>query len=237
MVRDSWLAPLKSIHHVLSPQATMPDVYEFLDDVFRKERLDPQNAKTSYEEARNHILSDHRDVADRATALLDAVASLFKQQLSDDGWQELMRVRDSSVRDIPSDDNTHQRRAISSIVAIWGLEVVNHYGWTLASRTKAEKLRLCALRYPDFESQFVLVANFVQIRRHERSMMDNHVLSLGDHHASSKQAKDDLCHSPLTVNDIGLIIRIGTNECLFVYDVAMNPQEVFSTHERAFQER
>jgi hypothetical protein len=215
----------------------MLSAFEFLDDVSQQVKSNPRQAQTIYEKARDSILSNHRDAVDCAAALFDAATSLHKQPPSDARWKRLDDIRANSDRITPSNDEMRKRRALASLVAIWSWDVVCHYGWTGSSRTTVELLRQCALSLPDFESQVVPLGRCILARRHEESLFNSRVPSVGEHHSSSKGS---LAHSPLTTYDIQLLASIGKNggETSFVaYGIDMQPQKSGSPEEMDFQQR
>jgi hypothetical protein len=215
----------------------MLSAFEFLDDVNQQVKLNPRQAQTIYEKARDSILSNHRDAVDCAAALFDAATSFYKQPPSDSKWKRLDDIRASSDRVTPSNDEIRKRRALASLVAIWSWDVVCHYGWTGSSRTTVELLRQCALSLPDFESQVVPLGRCILVRRHEESLFNSRVPSVGEHHSSSKGS---LAHSPLTTYDIQLLASIGNSgdDTSFVtYGVDMQPQKSGSPEEMDFQQR
>ena len=215
----------------------MLSAFDFLNDVSQQVKSNPQQAQAIYEKARDTILSNHRDAVDCAAALFDAATSFHKQPPSGAKWKRLDDIRASSDRTTPSNDEMRKRRALASLVAIWSWDVVCHYGWTGSSRTTAELLRQCALSLPDFESQVVPLGRCILIRRHEESLFNGRVPSLGEHHSSSKGS---LAHSPLTTQDIQLLASIGKTggETSFVaYGVDMQPQNSVSQEEMDFQQR
>lgn len=208
--------------------------FEFLDEVHQQVKLNPRKAQSIYEKARDSILSNHKDAIDCAAALFDAATSFHRQPPSDAEWQLLDDIRASSDRITPSDDETRKRRALSSLVAIWSWDVVCHYGWTGSSRTTAELLRQCALALPDFVSQVAPLANYILVRRHEESLYNGRVPSIGEHHSSSKGS---LAHSPLTASDIQLLAKNCEDTSFVAYGVNMHPSTAGSPEELDFQQR
>jgi hypothetical protein len=210
---------------------------EFLDDVYQQVKFNPWQAQSIYEKARDCILSNHRDAVDCAAALFDAATSLHKQPPSAAEWKLLDDIRASSDRLTPSNDETRKRRALASLVAIWSWDVVCHYGWTGSSRTTVELLRQCALSFPDFGSQVVPLGRYILVRRHEESLFNSRVPSVGEHHSSSKGS---LAHSPLTTYDIQLLASFGKDggdTGSNAYGVAMQPKTAGSPEEIGFQQR
>jgi hypothetical protein len=212
----------------------MLSAFEFLDEVHQQVKLNPRKAQSIYEEARDSILSNHKDAIDCAAALFDAATSFHKQPPSDAEWQLLDDIRASCDRITPSDDETRKRRALSSLVAIWSWDVVCHYGWTGSSRTTAELLRQCALAFPDFALQVAPLANYILVRRHEESLFNGRVPSIGEHHSSSKGS---LAHSPLTASDIQLLAKNGEDTSFVAYSVTMHLKAAGSPEELDFQQR
>jgi hypothetical protein len=212
----------------------MLSTFEFLDEVHQQVKLNPRKAQSIYEKARDSILSNHKDAIDCAAALFDAATSFHKQPPSDAAWQLLDDIRASSDRITPSDDETRKRRALSSLVAIWSWDVVCHYGWTGSSRTTAELLRQCALAFPDFASQVAPLANYILVRRHEESLFNGRVPSIGEHHSSSKGS---LAYSPLTTSDIQLLAKNGEDISFVAYGVTMHLKAAGSLEELDFQQR
>ncbi|KAM0714196.1 hypothetical protein Q7P37_009983 [Cladosporium fusiforme] len=105
--------------------------FEFLDDVYQQVKLHPKQARSIYEKARDNILSNHRDAVDCAAALFDAATSFYKRLPMNAEWQVLNDFRLCSDNALPSNDETRQRRAVLSLVAIWSAEIVRHYGVTM----------------------------------------------------------------------------------------------------------
>lgn len=208
--------------------------FEFLDEVHQQVKLNPRKAQSIYEKARDSVLSNHKDAIDCAAALFDAATSFHKQPPSDAAWQLLDDIRASSDKITPSDDETRKRRALSSLVAIWSWDVVCHYGWTGSSRTTAELLRQCALAFPDFVSQVAPLANYILVRRHEESLFNGRVPSIGEHHSFSKGS---LAHSPLTASDIQLLAKNGEDTSFVAYGVTMHLKAAGSPEELDFQQR
>ncbi|KAM0724120.1 hypothetical protein Q7P37_000001 [Cladosporium fusiforme] len=173
--------------------------FEFLDDVYQQVKLHPKQARSIYEKARDNILSNHRDAVDCAAALFDAATSFYKRLPMNAEWQVLNDFRLCSDNALPSNDETRQRRAVLSLVAIWSAEIVRHYGWADSSRTSVELLRQCALAFPDFEYQLVPLADYIMVHRHEESLFKGRVLSISEHQTSSKATS---AHLPLTVSDL-----------------------------------
>lgn len=205
--------------------------FEFLDEVHQQVKLNPRKAQSIYEKARDSVLSNHKDAIDCAAALFDAATSFHKQPPSDAAWQLLDDIRASSDKITPSDDETRKRRALSSLVAIWSWDVVCHYGWTGSSRTTAELLRQCALAFPDFVSQVAPLANYILVRRHEESLFNGRVPSIGEHHSFSKGS---LAHSPLTASDIQLLAKNGEDTSFVAYGVTMHLKAAGSPEELDF---
>ena len=219
------------------PGAMILSPFEFLDNLYKQVKLNPQQAQSTFEEARDNILSNHKDAIDCAAALFDAATSFNQKPPSDAEWRLLDDIRVTADRTLPSNDETRKRRALLSLTAIWSSDVVRHYGWEHSSRTTVELLRQCALAFPDFELQIAPLANYILVRRHEESLFNSRVPSIGEHRQSSKGA---LAHSPLTTSDIQFLAFIGKNgdHTTFVaHAVTMDPRSAFSPDELKRQQR
>lgn len=81
-------------------------------------------------------------------------------------------------QNLPDRGRSRKLRALASLTAIWGAEVIKHYKWESKDVRHLERLRCCALAYPDLET-FSKIANVVMLRRHEHSLSNARTLSIG----------------------------------------------------------
>lgn len=101
-------------------------------------------------------------------------------------------------------------RATARLTALWDLPVLEHYGFTHWNLKKLENLCKCADTLRDFRD-FVHVANFVLLQRHEGSLTSNRIDRIGQHTATNQYASTTTSprsDQPLQNKDITRILNL-----------------------------
>jgi hypothetical protein len=132
------------------------------------------------------------------------VVSCKKIDVDSNVWKEFFDLAPERQH-LPDRDPRRKLRALASLTAIWGMEVVKHYGWKSKDTKNLELVRRCALAYPDFE-RFSKIANIVMLRRHEHSLLNNHTLSIGRRPCGQRDP------SPFTPQDLQILSRFAAEK-------------------------
>lgn len=119
-------------------------------------------------------------------------------------WQEFFDLAPERQH-LPDRDPRRKLRALASLTAIWGMEVVEHYGWKSKDTKNLELVRRCALAYPDFKV-FSKMANIVMLRRHEHSLFNARTPSIG---YKPRGPRDP---SPFTLQDLQILSHFATKK-------------------------
>jgi hypothetical protein len=119
-------------------------------------------------------------------------------------WKEFFDLAPERQH-LPDRDPRRKLRALASLTAIWGMEVVEHYGWKLKDTKNLELFRRCALAYPDFED-FSKIANIVMLRRHEHSLFNARTPSIGYKPRGPPEP------SPFTLQDLQILSQFATKK-------------------------
>lgn len=99
-------------------------------------------------------------------------------------------------------------RATARLTALWGAEVLMHYGFTRWNPKKLEHLATCAEAVSDFED-FVRIASCVLLQRHETSLTSNRIDRIGQHTLTNQHVSADrapLSEQPLQNKDVNHIL-------------------------------
>jgi hypothetical protein len=101
-------------------------------------------------------------------------------------------------------------RATARLTAFWGLQVLEHYGFTHWNPKKVECLAKCAGTLRNF-SDFVHIANCVLLQRHESSLASNRIDRIGQHTSANQHASANTVprsDQPLQTKDVTRILNL-----------------------------
>ncbi|KAL0938229.1 uncharacterized protein CTRU02_207960 [Colletotrichum truncatum] len=152
-----------------------------------------------YEIYRDKILTIDGIAANVAAAFLP-VLSTARNSNGEDGkrWSDFERLaqRGKNMRDRESQHLQHQ----SGIIAAWGLECFDYYGWHALPLPLLRQLHDLAVLVPRWEDVVDLL-NSKMLARHELRVLGgkNKALRVGEHSAASKVQAS---HSPVERSDI-----------------------------------
>jgi hypothetical protein len=122
------------------------------------------------EQLRHFILENRARLGALAAAAQDVIQARGLDVQGD--WEDVYQLaRDTAVK---SDNKLRGFRALASITALWGHEVVNYYELHKQPVRQLELIRKCALDDPEFH-WFPRLANMIMIRRHEQALSCNGV--------------------------------------------------------------
>lgn len=154
-------------------------------------------------EIRKITLNQHELVQACVSAVRDVV-SCKNIEVDSDIWKEFFDLAPERQH-LPDRNPRRKLRALASLTAIWGTEVVEHYGWKSKDTKNLELFRRCALAYPDFEI-FSKIANIVMLRRHEHSLFNARTPSIG---YKPRGPRDP---SPFTPQDLQILSQFSTEK-------------------------
>ena len=154
-------------------------------------------------EIRKIILNQHELVRICVSAVRDVV-TCKNIEVDLNVWQELFDLAPERQH-LQDRDPRRKLQALASLTAIWGTEVVEHYGWKSKDTKNLELVRRCALAYPDFED-FSKIANIVMLRRHEHSLFNARTPSIV---YKPRGPRDP---SPFTLQDLQILSQFATKK-------------------------
>ncbi|CAI4215847.1 unnamed protein product [Parascedosporium putredinis] len=139
-----------------------------------------------YENYRDKILAIDTFAANVAAAFLPFLRVAASRRDSDAGrWEDFNRLarRGKATRDRASQHLQHQ----SGVIAAWGLECFQHYGWQALPLPLLRQLHDLAVLMPRWDD-VVNLLNSKMLARHELRVLrgKNNALRVGEHSAASK---------------------------------------------------
>ena len=154
-------------------------------------------------EIRKITINQHELVRACVSAMRD-VLSCKNLEVDHNVWKEFFDLA-PEPQHLPDRDPSRRLQALASLTAIWGMEVVEHYGLKSKDTKNLELVRRCALAYPDFED-FSKVANIVMLRRHEHSLFNACTPSID---YKPRGPRDP---SPSTLQDLQILSQFATEK-------------------------
>ncbi|SMY30275.1 unnamed protein product [Zymoseptoria tritici ST99CH_1A5] len=154
-----------------------------------------------YRESRDVILALEGTLSDVAATFWDIFGSKVPlNDKADEQWQRFETLAKSNEKkrdskDVPAQRVMHE----AGVIAIWGPEIFNHYGWQGWPLVTIRKLHQFARIVKDWH-EAVRVFNAMLVHREEsRANGNNQALKIGEHHSASKIKEQE---SPIDPSDI-----------------------------------
>lgn len=108
-------------------------------------------------------------------------------------------------RNLPDHSAARKLSALASLAAMWGSEKTKHYSWDSKDTKYLQRLRRCAMAYPDWAT-FSKIANIVMLRRHEHSLYNARTPQIGYTPRGPREP------SPLTPQDLDILDSFATKK-------------------------
>ncbi|KJX96127.1 hypothetical protein TI39_contig805g00003 [Zymoseptoria brevis] len=154
-----------------------------------------------YRESRDVILALEGTLSDVAATFWDIFGGKVPlNDKADEQWKRFETLAKSNEKKRDSNDIPAQRLMHEAgVIAIWGPEIFNHYGWQDWPLVTIRKLHQFARIVKDWH-EAVRVFNAMLVHREElRANGNNQALKIGEHHSASKIKKQE---SPIDPSDI-----------------------------------